>query len=1206
MSSSDDSGGDLSPSAPLVLGRYRLLRVIGKGAMGEVWAARHRLVDHEVAVKVVLDEDVGGVLAAHALQNEVATGAGLDHPGVVSVLDHGRVDLLGHTASDGRMPVGGPFLVMELLKGRSMHEFIGRLSWLEVQDVLAQLLDGLGHCHGRGVIHRDLKPGNILLEHGVAAQRFRVVLMDFGLARFFEQPIEGTETVAGTPAYMAPEQLRGAWRHQGPWTDLYSVGCLGWTLVTGAPPFGRRRSYEEFLKDHLHLRPPPLDPMIGVPVDVEDWLRRLLAKSPADRFRTAADARDALLALPSSMDDAPTLEPVAPPVRVGGHGEADAFGELDLGDLLSTADLRGAAGDTPLLDEDTQNVLADFAPLVPGSVEAVALVPAVSAQPLPPSWRLPRAVFRHPLDGVGLSLFGLRDPPLVGRLQERDLLWSTLLEVQATGEPRAVVLHGALGMGRSRLSAWLCETAHEQSGVASLRSVHSADGGAESGLVAMFRRHLRLAGLTGASLANHLRFQLGAPAIDDEELRALLAVLGADDAKNEAVDSRHFVDVRERHMLFSRLVERLVLGGPQRPESGRPGILWLDDVHHSQEAMAFAVHLLSGANPLPVLVVATSGNHNADVAQAILLARVQALAAHVIDLAGLPPTDHRALVDALLVFEPEVARHITDQTAGNPLFAVQLVADWVGRGLLRSGPNGLSVSEEDLADAPVDPVDIWRRGLVAALEGLDGAGQETLEVAAALGLRVDAQEWRAVCARSRLRPAEDLAKIVDAAVRAQVVDRRPGGFEFVHHSIVDSLRGRAEEAGRSQKHDRMCATIVELRGQGSGPENTARVARHLLRAGDTRDALTYLLQAARGFARVGETAQVIPLLDGWETAANDAGLSADASERFTVWGLRLDALWLTGDKGHVRAVARLAARAKRNSVLAGMAHLHRGLAVYQRGAVADARLELSRAAAAAEATGDGDLQVRVGLERGRLSLESGDLDGALRRLEGLRQQAHKLRDIRAEATAGWLLGRVAKQSGDLAEARSAIVAALSAFERVGDRSGLSRCTNELGELARLEGDLDAAVLHYRDALERMRALGSDNTDIVRVNLGLVLIEQGRLDDARPALEEARAAFAKSGRRALLATTEIALLSCEAGAERWQAWDRRSSAAKRDLRTTGFVDLDVALALERAAAHARAAGQGHRARSALHLAEDQWRALHRPDDLARVMALLARH
>ena len=1189
----------MSPTTPIVLGRYRLLRVIGKGAMGEVWAAQHELVDHEIAVKVVLDEDTGGALAARALYNEVSTATGLSHPGVVSVLDHGRVDLLAHTASDGRMPVGGPFLVMELLQGHSMHDFIGRLTWLEVQEVLSQLLDALGHCHGRGVIHRDLKPGNILLGTGID-RRFRVVLMDFGLARFFEQPAERTETVAGTPAYMAPEQLQGAWRRQGPWTDLYSVGCLGWTLVTGAPPFGRRRSYEEFLRDHLHVRPPPLDPMIGVPVDVEVWLRRLLAKSPADRFATAADARDALLALPSGIDDSPTLEPVAPPVRVGGHPEDMSFGELELGDLLSTADLQGKSLGAPLLDEDTQDVLGEVLSPIHEASTTEILQLTTSRSPLPPGWRLPRAVVRHPLDGVGLSLFGLRDPPLVGRLAERDLLWSALLEVEQSRMPQVVVLHGESGVGRSRLAAWLCETAHEQSGVLSMRAVHGLEADAEAGLAAMFRRHLRLAGLEPRQVADQLRYQLGSPAVDDAELRALVAVLASGDGDDEGDGKTFVVEARERHMLFSRLLERLLVGGPLRQENDRPGILWLDDVHHAQESLSFAIHLMVANSPLPLLVVATSGEHAADVAQAILLSRLQSLATHVLDLEGLPSADQRALVDALLVFAPEVAAHITERTAGNPRFALQLVADWVQRGLLEAGPEGFTVPAEDLADAPVDPLAIWQRSLSAALAELGDADVEALEVAAALGVRVDNQEWRAVCARSRLRPSSDL---VDAAVRFQLVDRRPGGFEFAHQVIVDALRAHSAEAGRSTRHHRLCATIVELRHQGPASETAARVARHLLRAGDRRDALTYLLQAAQGFARVGETAQVLPLLESWETAARDIGLADDAAEWTTVWGLRLDALWLSGDKAHVRAVARLAASGRGAPQLVGLAHLHRGLSVYQRGAVADARMELSRAAAAAESAGSEELLLRVGLERGRLSLESGDLDGALRRLEAVRLQANKLRDTRAEATAGWLVGRVSKQSGDLPMARSAFVAALSAFERVGDRNGLSRCTNELGELARLEGDLDAAVLHYRDALERMEALGSDNTDIVRVNLGLVLIEQGRLADARPSLEEARTAFVKSGRRALLATTEIALLSCDAGDGKWQSWDRRSKSAERDLRTTGFVDLDIALALERAAGHARAAGQGHRARGALYLAEEQWRALQRPDDLARVQALL---
>ncbi len=160
-------GSDVSvPETPILLGRYRLQRVLGRGAMGEVWAATTPLIPREVAIKVALEHDPSDPWAGRALDNEVATAAHLDHPGIVAVLDHGRVDLLAHTASNGRLPVGAAFIVMELLHGRSLHEFIGRLSWVEVQEVLRQLLDALGHCHARGVIHRDLKPGNVVVDAG--------------------------------------------------------------------------------------------------------------------------------------------------------------------------------------------------------------------------------------------------------------------------------------------------------------------------------------------------------------------------------------------------------------------------------------------------------------------------------------------------------------------------------------------------------------------------------------------------------------------------------------------------------------------------------------------------------------------------------------------------------------------------------------------------------------------------------------------------------------------------------------------------------------------------------------------------------------------------------------------------------------------------------------------------------------------------------
>ena len=1180
---------------PIPLGRYRLQRVLGRGAMGEVWAARTPLMSREVAVKVVLAHDDSDPAAASALDNEVATAAQLDHPGIVGVIDHGRVDLLAHTASGGRLPVGGAFVVMELLRGRSLHEFIGRFSWMEVQEVLRQLLDALGHCHARGVVHRDLKPGNLVVDPvGGLAGRLRLTVMDFGLARFFEQAGAVEETVAGTPAYMAPEQLQGNWQVQGPWTDLYSVGCLGWTLITGAPPFGRRRSYEDFLHDHLHVRPPALDPMIGVPAAVEDWLRGLLAKSPMDRYRCAADARLALDALPSGMDmDAPTLEPVAPPVRVGGRSEDASFGEISLGGLLSTANLASADGAPRLLEEDT----ADELELPDGPVlEARASMrPQTPRVPIPAGWRRPGRVARHPVDGSGLSIFGLRAPRLVGRMQLRDQLWDALHEAERTDAPVGVLLRGDPGVGKSRLAGWLCQTAYEQAGVESLRATWSEAGDMPTGLAAMFRRRLRLDGVSTAEVAGRLQQVLVGPGREGAELDALVAALAP--VETSAEEPIQFASPTERRVLFARLASWLATVPGRHPtDTPRPGIVWLEAVHRSSEALAFAARLLAMRDAGPVVLVCTLSETPESPSRRQALGRLLGqTSVSELTVGPLPPADHKSLVDSLLRFTPDLSAMLTAHTAGSPQFAVSVVADWVRRGVLDATEDGFTVSAEVQAEVPVDPLELSRRSLEAALADLSTDQQVALELAAVLGARVESAEWRAVCARSRLRPHPEL---VDTWVRLRLIERSPAGFAFAHDHIRQRLLDTAESAGRRHSHHRRCATIVELRA-APGPETSGRVARHLLAADDHRDALAYLLQAARGYAATGRAGRVLQWLDLWDETARTVHLPAAATERRVAWFLRLDALWLVGAPEHATETDRLFAEAHARRDLRGLAALHRALRLYQAGSFVDADTELVRAAE--YASEDVQLMTRIGLEQVRLALESGRLDEARVVLDATLSSAVSARDRRAEATVAWLLGRIEKQSGDLSAANTAFTRAVSQYEAVHDRNGLARCTNELGEIARLEGNLDTARDHYRQALRMMERLNSDNTDIVRVNLALVLLADDDTGAARPLLETALEAFRDTGRLALLATTRAALLPCAAADGAWAEWDTLLLAAGRDLRKTRFVDVDLAWLLERAADRARTVGQSLRADAALALAERQWGALDRPEDQARVQA-----
>ncbi|MBA2320062.1 MAG: serine/threonine protein kinase, partial [Deltaproteobacteria bacterium] len=252
------------------LGSFQLELPIGRGGMGQVWAARAAGHSRPLAIKLLTHRANPDPSFVAAFRNEVRAAASLDHPNVVAVYDYGEADERAELSSNGTIPAGTPYLVMERVSGSTLLPLCGRLGWPDVREVLEQLLAALGHAHSRGVIHRDLKPANVLVERNGDA--LRVKLTDFGLAHAFEGSTDLT-LGGGTPSYMAPEQFTGTWRDFGPWTDLYGLACLAWTMVRGQPPFGVTKSVEEKRRQHLYDPPPPLGQTTPEPPGFEGWLR---------------------------------------------------------------------------------------------------------------------------------------------------------------------------------------------------------------------------------------------------------------------------------------------------------------------------------------------------------------------------------------------------------------------------------------------------------------------------------------------------------------------------------------------------------------------------------------------------------------------------------------------------------------------------------------------------------------------------------------------------------------------------------------------------------------------------------------------------------------------------------------------------------------------------------------------------------------------
>jgi serine/threonine-protein kinase len=262
------------------VGNYLLVRKLGGGGMGDVFLARHRLLKRPCAVKLIRTERAGDATFAARFEREVAATTRLNHPCAVQVYDYGRT-------ADGHF-----YYVMEYLPGLTLDEVVaadGPLPPGRAVHILRQVCGALRAAHLLGLVHRDIKPGNIM------ACRFEdradvVKLLDFGLVFDAEsaedQRLTQVGGILGTPAYMSPEQARGEPGLE-PASDLYSLGAVAYFLLTGRPPFQGRGGLE-VLNAHLNAAVvPPTTTHPDIPPDLEAIVLKLLAKAPADRFPDA-------------------------------------------------------------------------------------------------------------------------------------------------------------------------------------------------------------------------------------------------------------------------------------------------------------------------------------------------------------------------------------------------------------------------------------------------------------------------------------------------------------------------------------------------------------------------------------------------------------------------------------------------------------------------------------------------------------------------------------------------------------------------------------------------------------------------------------------------------------------------------------------------------------------------------------------------------
>nr|WP_246405561.1 protein kinase [Modestobacter versicolor] len=263
-------------------GRYELVALIATGGMGQVWQGHDTLLGRDVAVKVLRSEYTGDPTFLTRFRGEARLAAGLVHPNIAALFDYGEVPPAGPT--DEHLA----FLVMELVRGESLSGLLYREHTLTPErtlDVLRQSAAGLAAAHAAGVIHRDVKPGNVLI-----GSDGTVKITDFGVAVSGSTvPLTQTGQVMGTPHYLSPEQAAGA--RATPASDVYALGVIGYQCLTGRRMFDAESSLQVVLLQ-LNGTPEPLPD--DVPPPVRSLIEGALAKDPAQRFPDGAAFRDAI------------------------------------------------------------------------------------------------------------------------------------------------------------------------------------------------------------------------------------------------------------------------------------------------------------------------------------------------------------------------------------------------------------------------------------------------------------------------------------------------------------------------------------------------------------------------------------------------------------------------------------------------------------------------------------------------------------------------------------------------------------------------------------------------------------------------------------------------------------------------------------------------------------------------------------------------
>ena len=1095
------------------VGPYETSDLLGQGGMAAVYLARDTRDGAEVAVKVLARMRTSWV---QRFSREFDAARRVDHPNVVKVLEAGEADGMAYYSMERVHGMTAIRHVLDLgpdepLPPPPPMERTGEplpLPESRLRKTLAvavQLARAVGAINAVGLVHRDLKPGNVLVtDDGV------VKLVDFGVAKWLEEQTSFTQVghVVGSYSYMSPEQITGAQvDHRA---DMYGMGILIYELLSGAPPFRARRP-QEYLWLHCTAQPEPLSrAYTDVPRELDALLLRMLAKEPADRPDNMQEVERELLNVQA------VVEGEAAGASMEDVGDAPADVVVDLTALEDSEDLEertlrsqdgvlaelrrtaraGARAGARERDEGDEST----ARLTTSQIREIArrAEPEIdddSTRELPARQEvLDAARARRGRAATASTLAAMVTPRHVGRQAELDGLITHLKAARKEGV-RLLFVEGEEGIGKTRLLHAFRGLAWVKGARVAIGRCHAAGGA----LCAPFHDLLlRLAGpglarshsdrVLGADRALLTRFfpvlDDGVPPLDPTGSQPVLAQMGSE---------------KEDLAAFFRALGDVL----RRAARDAPVVLGIEDLQFADEgtlrALGSLVRRLAPPRPAGLLIVATYRAEDLDESSSPVSAAVSALRSsptvHGIRLAPLERDAVAELIRSVTVDVPvadAVVQRLAEAAEGNPRFAVE-----VARNLVESG----GAEDASVWDAPAT--------LLAAYgQRLKRLTKPARDVARCLALIGGTPPLSIVEAASAV-PTDVFTGATTELERRRVleIDRRgeedTAGLhsEALRTALLDSLSANDARA----LHRR--AAAAWLKQAQRRPEATAQAARHLFAAGENRAAFPHALEAAY---RAGESLD-LNTARRWMLQIGDPGDALEAVSRAAVYRYHLLRFLLAFNDGDLPAaeqavsLAADAAPDSRSRLTAGVscARLHTRRGAYV-AAVKVSRQGLRDAAA----DGCHDLALLFALQGARAARRSGDFDSALAWLAEADILLASRPDLEGMAVrAAWTRSSVLLEKHREGEAEQQIVHAIELARGTGQERSEAGLRTNLSVLLFRRGDLEQALEEVQTAVRIFEEMGErDQVALNRGNLSELYLLRGHVDRAGELAQQAWSSF----------------------------------------------------------------------------------------------------